>query len=76
MLGLAAGLKQLDNHHAATAAWTRMSVRHGYVFIDLGGVWLYGRGEHVASRLGFGRTGRQAVVADSVEALDTAEGLV
>ena len=53
-----------------------MSVRHGYVFIDLGGVWLYGRGEHVASRLGFGRTGRQAVVADAVEALDTAEGLV
>ena len=38
MLGLAAGLKHLDNDHAATAAWTRTSVRAGHVFIDLGGV--------------------------------------
>ena len=49
-----------------------MSVRRGHVFIDLGGVWIYGRGEHVArlgDRLLFGRTGKQAVVADAVEAL-------
>ena len=72
MLGLAVGLKQFDNEHAATAAWTRMSVRRGHVFIDLGGVWIYGRGEHVArlgDRLGLGGTGKQTVVADAVEAL-------
>ena len=48
-----------------------MSVRRGRIFIDLGGVWIYGRGEHVASlgdRLGFGSTGKQAVVADAVSA--------
>jgi hypothetical protein len=70
-LGLAARLKQLDNDHAATAAGARMSVSGGYVFIDLGGIWICARGEHVASLgdgLGFGGTGEQAVVADAVEA--------
>ena len=48
-----------------------MSVRRGHVFIDLGGVWIYGRGEHVArlgDRLGFGGTGKQTVVADAMAA--------
>jgi hypothetical protein len=39
-----------------------MSVCGGHVFIDLGSVWIYARGEHVASlgdRLSFGRTGKQ-----------------
>jgi hypothetical protein len=69
---LAAGLKQLDNDHAATAAWTRMSVRGGHVFIDLGDVWIYAGDEHVSSlgdRLVFGRTGEQTVVADAMESL-------
>jgi hypothetical protein len=34
MLGLAARLKQLDNHHAAAAAGTRMTVHGGHVLID------------------------------------------
>ena len=56
-----------------------MSVRRGRIFIDLGGVWIYGRGEHVASlgdRLGFGSTGKQAVVADAVEHVETTEAVV
>ena len=49
-----------------------MSLGGGHVFIDLGGVWIYARSEDVANfgdRLGFGRTGKQTVVADAVEAL-------
>ena len=56
-----------------------MSVRGGHVFIDLVGVWIYARGDHVASlgdRLGFGSTCKQAVVADAVEASDIARSLV
>jgi hypothetical protein len=77
MLGLATRLKQLDNQHAATAAGTRMSC--GDVFIDLGGFCIYARSEHVArlgDGLGFGRTGKQIVVADAVEAPDNAESRV
>jgi hypothetical protein len=72
MLRLAAGLKRIDNLHAPTAAGTRMRVSGGHVFLDLGGVWICARNEHVASfgyRLGFARTGEETVVGDAVEAL-------
>jgi hypothetical protein len=47
--------------------------------IDLVGVWIYARGDHVASlgdRLGFGSTRKQAVVADAVEHVETTEAVV
>ena len=72
MLGLAVGLKQFDNQHAATAAWTRYELCAVATSSSISGLSGFtaaaSMSRSLGDRLGFGGAGQEPIVTDAVEA--------